>query len=145
MSELMPDAEAQACLTVRDSDLATSLNLEPGDAFPPVFATSRMVALMEVAGARLLRPLLAPGELSVGVTVDITHAAATPVGVGVSATARYVGREGRLFVLEVTAWDAGGEIGRGTHKRAIISTERLLSGAARRNNPSAEVRSPGSR
>lgn len=92
-----------------------------------------MIAVMELAAARLLRPSHGPGELSVGVTVDITHTAATPPGVMVKAVARYTGREGKLYVFEVVASDPGGEIGRGTHKRAIISEERLLSGAAKRN------------
>jgi predicted thioesterase len=91
-----------------------------------------MIALMELAGAQVLRPLLKDAELSVGVTVDITHSAATSAGEKVSATATYVGREGKLFVFEVTAEDAAGEIGRGTHRRAIISTSRLLEGAERR-------------
>jgi predicted thioesterase len=94
-----------------------------------------MIALMELAAAKLLRACQASGELSVGVTVDVTHSAATPVGVEVEATARYTGREGKLFVFEVVAFDRGGEIGRGVHKRAIILRDRLLSGAARRNPP----------
>jgi predicted thioesterase len=91
-----------------------------------------MVALMEIAGSRVLQPLLEPGELSVGVTVDITHTAPTPPGAQVTATARYAGREGKLFVFEVSASDPAGEIGRGWHKRAIVTSERLQSGAARR-------------
>ncbi len=67
-----------------------------------------------------------------GVTVDIIHSAATPVGAKVTATANYRGRDGRLFVFDVIAHDPAGQVGRGTHKRAIISRERLLSGAARR-------------
>ena len=124
---------ASAELVVRDSDLATALNLSKEDAFPAVFATSRMIALMEVASARLLLPHLGPGELSVGTNIEVVHSAATPPGVTVSATARYLGRDGKLFVFEVVASDDGGEIGRGKHRRAIISTERLLSGAALRN------------
>jgi predicted thioesterase len=69
----------------------------------------------------------------VGVTVDVAHTAATPEGISVRATARYAGREGPLFLFEVVAHDSGGEIGRGTHKRAIVSGERLLAGAVRRN------------
>ena len=92
-----------------------------------------MVALMETAAARALQPLLGPGELSVGVTVDITHSAPTPPGVLVTATARYTGREGKLFVFEITAHDQGGEIGRGSHKRAIVEIERLQRAAAKRN------------
>ena len=91
-----------------------------------------MVALMEIAASRVLKPLLGPGELSVGVTVDINHTAPTPLGAEVTATARYAGREGKLFLFEISAADRGGEVGRGWHKRAIVSSERLQSGAAKR-------------
>ena len=132
MSEPEADSTASAHFTVAPSDLASALNLEPEDAFPAVFATSRMVALMELAAARLLRPHLRPGELSVGVTLDVVHTAATPVGATVSATAKFLGREGKLFVFEILATDDAGEIGRCTHKRAVVTTERLVAGAARR-------------
>ena len=127
------NATASAELFVSPADLASALSLEAGDSYPPVFSTSRMVALMEIAASRVLRPLLAHSELSVGVTVDVTHTAATPRGVKVTAAARYLGHEGKLFVFEVVARDRGGEIGRGTHKRAVVSAERLLAGADRRN------------
>jgi predicted thioesterase len=91
-----------------------------------------MVGLMEVAAARILRSHLREGEASVGVHVDVGHTAATPPGATVTATARFIGREGKLFLFEVSAVDDAGEIGRGTHKRAIVSVERLLAGAARR-------------
>lgn len=132
MSEPELNASASVHFTVATSDLASALNLEPEDAFPPVFATSRMVALMELAAARLLRPHLRPGELSVGVTLDVVHNAATPPGATVSATAKFLGREGKLFVFEILATDDAGEIGRCTHKRAVVTTERLVAGAARR-------------
>jgi fluoroacetyl-CoA thioesterase len=132
MSEPAADSTATARLTVGPSDLANVLNLEPGDSFPPVFATSRMVGLMEVAAARILSPHLREGEVSVGVSVDIVHTAATPPGGTVTATARFVAREGKLFLFEISAADSAGEIGRGTHKRAVVLTERLVGGAARR-------------
>ena len=124
----------RAELVVQQPDCASDLNVgnAPDEKFPPVFATTRMIALMEMAGARLLKPLLQEGEMSVGVTVDIIHSAATPIGAKVTATATYRGRDGKLFVFDVLAHDPGGEIGRGTHKRAIISRERLMSGAAKR-------------
>jgi fluoroacetyl-CoA thioesterase len=132
MSEIEIDTTTTARLVVRPSDLASNLNIETEEAFPPVFATSRMVALMEVAAARLLGSQLHEGELSVGVTLEIKHTAATPLGGHVTATAKFLGREGKLFLFEVSAADDAGEIGRGTHRRAIISTERLLAGAAQR-------------
>jgi predicted thioesterase len=130
--ELELNTTATVELIVGPNDLASSISSETGDEFPAVFATAKMVALMEIAGSRVLQPLLEPGELSVGVTVDITHTAPTPPGAQVTATARYAGREGKLFVFEVSASDPGGEIGRGWHKRAIVTSERLQSGAARR-------------
>jgi len=130
--ELEPNTTGTATLIVGPQDLASSISGETGDSFPPVLATARMVALMEIAASRVLVPLLDPGELSVGVTVDINHTAPTPLGAEVTATARYAGLEGKLFLFEVSCSDKGGEVGRGWHKRAIVSSERLQSGATRR-------------
>lgn len=135
IGEPEPNAIGAAELVVQQSDCASDLNLNngPDEKFPEVFATTRMIALMELASARVLKPLLREGDMSVGVTVDIVHSAATPIGAKVSATATYRGPDGRLFIFDVVAHDPGGEIGRGIHKRAIISRERLLSGAAKRS------------
>ena len=130
--ELETNATGTAHLVVKAEDLASSLPIEMGDSFPAVLATARMVALMEIAASRVLKPLLEPGELSVGVTVEINHTAPTPLGADVIATARYERREGKLFIFEVSAADSGGEVGRGWHKRAIVSSERLQAGAAKR-------------
>ena len=94
------NATGTATLIVGPQDLASSISSETADSFPPVLATARMVALMEIAASRVLVPLCAPGELSVGVTVDINHTAPTPLGAEVTATARYTGREGKLFCLK---------------------------------------------
>lgn len=131
-NELELNTTATAEVLVGPEDLASALPIEMGDAFPKVFATARMIGLMEIAAARVLQPLQGPGELSVGVTIDVTHSAPTPPGVTVTATARYAGREGKLFLFEISASDPGGEIGRGWHKRAIVSSERIEGGAAKR-------------
>jgi fluoroacetyl-CoA thioesterase len=134
MTEPEVGDQATVDLVVRDSDCADALNLgnDPRDQFPPVFATTRMIALMELAASRLLQPLLHEGEMSVGAHVDVSHTAATPIGARVTATAIYRQREGKLFVFEVVAHDPAGEIGRGIHKRAVVSKDRLVSGAFRR-------------
>ena len=49
---------AEASLVVQFSDTAEALALTSEDNFPGVFATSRMIALMEVAAARLMKPTL---------------------------------------------------------------------------------------
>lgn len=127
-------ASATADLIVTEADCANALRLsdDARDDFPAVFATTRMIALMELAGARLLHSLLRPGEMSVGAHVDVSHTAATPIGARITATATYRRRDDKLFVFDVIAHDPAGEIGRGTHKRAIVSRDRLVSGAAKR-------------
>jgi fluoroacetyl-CoA thioesterase len=91
-----------------------------------------MIALMELAAARTMRPLLQGGQLSVGVALNVKHTAATPVGCIVRAVATYQGQEGKLYRFRVEAFDEAGPIGEGEHTRAIVATERLLAGAARR-------------
>jgi fluoroacetyl-CoA thioesterase len=100
---------------VRESDCANALNLSdnPHDNIPAVLATTRMIALMELVGARLIQPFLQPVEMSVGAHVDVSHTAATPIGATVTATATYRGRDGKLFVFEVVAHDPAGKIGTG--------------------------------
>lgn len=125
-------ASGEARLTVRDADTAKAIAQGPEDDFPAVLATSRMVALMELAAARAMRPLLDAGQLSVGVSIRVEHRAATPVGCEVRAVATYLGPEGRLHRFKLEAFDPAGPIGDGEHTRAIVATERLLAGAERR-------------
>ncbi len=117
---------------VKNSDLASNLNISKDDGFPDVFATARLVALMECSAAKILIPLLKEGELSVGVGVNITHLAATLEGDIAVSTAKFDGMEGKLYKFSIEVVDSGGKIGTGTHTRAIVSTERLISGAKKR-------------
>lgn len=120
-------------LKVRLGDTAEALCISFEDSFPRVFATSRMIALMEVAAARLLRPLLEEGQVSVGVGVDVQHTAATAIGARVRVIATLQGFDGKFFRFKVEAFDEAGIVGAGRHTRAIVAAQRLLSGAARRN------------
>jgi fluoroacetyl-CoA thioesterase len=120
--------------TVTLADTAAALNSITGDSFPEVFATTKCIALLELACGHLLAPLCKPGQLSVGVTVDVKHLAATPVGAWVEAQATFKGRNGKLYAFEVVARDPGGEIMTGKHERAIIDESRLLAGAAARKS-----------
>ena len=117
---------------VRHEDTAAALDEITGDRFPAVLATTKCIALLELAAGHLLIPLCKPGELSVGVIVDVKHTAATPPGARVSGTARYTGRDGRLYAFEVSVKDPGGEVMTGVHKRAVIQLSRLLEGADKR-------------
>jgi predicted thioesterase len=119
-------------MIVEPDDLASTLAPGEADAFPPVFATARMISLMELAASRALIPLLEEGELSVGVGLEVSHTAPTAAGERVTATARYRRMLGKMYRFEVIASDAAGEVGRGTHERAIVNVGRLLDTAAKR-------------
>src|SRR3954464_6061619 len=127
-----PGASWKFRYVVTEADTAAALNSITGDHFPPVFATTRCIALLELAAGHLLKEVQKPGELSVGVVGDVKHTAATPVGSWVEAEATFTGRDGKLYVFDVVARDPAGEVMRGTHKRAIIQESRLLEGAAKR-------------
>lgn len=117
---------------VEDKDLAKNLGISSDDNFPPVFATARMIALMEASAAKVLIPLLQEGQLSVGVEVNVKHLAPTLSGDIAKSTATFVGMEGKLYKFEIEVEDSGGQIGLGTHTRAIITEERLMVGAQKR-------------
>ena len=117
---------------IQPKDLASELSADLEDNFPEVFSTSRMIALMELAAARLMKPLLGSDELSVGVNVSVDHLAATPNGEEVIFIATFKGMEGKLYKFTVELHDNGGIAGRGTHTRAIVKTNRLVQGAINR-------------
>ncbi len=115
--------------TVLQQDLASEVGVGIEDEFPEVLATSRMIGLMEVSAARLLKPLLKPGELSVGVGIDIKHFAPTPVGEEVKVVATFLEPDGKLFLFEVEVFDRAGKVAGGRHTRAIVAKSRLIEGA----------------
>ncbi|KAI8315056.1 hypothetical protein K4K61_003016 [Colletotrichum sp. SAR11_59] len=120
---------SSASFRINPTNLVSAISTDPQDELPSVFATSRLVALMEIASARVLKPYLEPGQLSVRVTIDVSHTAPPPGDALVTAKATYRGKEGKLFVFDVVASDEGGEVGAAVHKRAVVGAQRLLDGA----------------
>ena len=70
-------------------------------------------------------PILPPGHQSLGIHLDVSHVAATPVGLRVTATAEVVGVEGRTVKFRVEAHDEIETIGGGSHDRVVVSVERF--------------------
>lgn len=100
--------------------------LEVGSGSLLVYATPCMVALMEGAACEAINAALPEDKNSVGIELSISHLSATPVGLEVRAEAEVVSVEGNIITFQTTAFDEAGKIGEGTHKRAIISTQRFL-------------------
>lgn len=92
---------------------------------PEVFATGYMVGFMEWACMEALAPYMEDGERTVGTMINVTHEAATPAGMEVSATVKLTGIEGKKTVWEIVARDEVEVIGRGTHERFAVSFEKF--------------------
>ncbi len=94
-----------------------------------VFGTPFMIAMMENAALTCLQAGLEEGKGSVGIHMDVSHDAPTPVGMKVWAEAEItaVSENRKMVDFKVKAWDEKGPIGQGVHTRAIINNERFLS------------------
>ena len=91
-----------------------------------VYATPCMVALMEGAACEAISAAIPEEKTSVGIELAISHISATPVGMEVRAEAEVTAVDGSIVTFQVTAYDESGKIGEGTHKRAIITSQKFL-------------------
>ena len=120
-SHLPIGREGRAEIIVDDAHTAPRV----GSGLIRVLATPVMINLMEAAALDAVEALLPDGHQSLGIHLDVTHNAATPVGMRVVATARLVGVEGRRMKFAVEARDEKEPIGGGTHERVIVNVERF--------------------
>ena len=98
----------------------------------PVFGTPFLCALMEEAAWKSIAPCLEPGQSTVGTRLDISHDAATPVGMKVWAESEVTLVDGKRIELAVAAYDGKGPIGKGVHERFIVTDEKFLAKAAKK-------------
>jgi len=103
--------------------------------FPAVLARSRMIELMELAAARLMKPQLRDAQSSVSMEMKVTHIASTTVGGTLRAVAAYAGVAGRLHRFRINVFDESGLIGSAEHTRAVTTERRLLAKRRRRADP----------
>ena len=91
-----------------------------------VYATPCMVALMEGAACEAIEEAMDDSKTTVGTELNIQHLSATPVGLEVRAEAVVTAVDGKVITFEIHAYDEAGEIGKGTHKRVVINTQKFL-------------------
>jgi predicted thioesterase len=90
-----------------------------------VLATPVMINLIEAAALAAVEHLLPSGHQSLGIQLDVSHTAATPIGLRVTATAEVTRIEGRTISFRVAARDELETIGGGTHRRVVVSVSRF--------------------
>ena len=94
---------------------------------PPVFATANMIAFVEWSCVAALASYLAPHQRTVGTRVDMTHIAATPIGMNVTAEIELVESDGRRLRFKVSCHDESESIGEGFHERTIVDHDRFMA------------------
>jgi fluoroacetyl-CoA thioesterase len=90
-----------------------------------VLATPVMINVIEAAALNAVEHLLPAGHQSLGIHLDVSHTAATPVGLTVTATAEVLRVEGRTVTFRVEARDNVEAIGGGSHARVVVSVARF--------------------
>ncbi len=125
MSELRPGVRGSAAAEVDETNTAAAL----GSGALPVFSTPSMIALMEQAAQLSVQPFLGEGQGTVGTHLDVSHLAATPIGMTVRAESELIDVDRRKLSFRVAAWAGDEKVGEGTHTRFIIDSERFLQKA----------------
>ena len=94
-----------------------------------VYATPAIVGLMENASLKAVDPKLPEGYSTVGIHLDVSHLAATPIGMNVIAKATLEAIDNKKLTFKVEAFDDQEKIGEGTHTRYIIQIDKFLQRA----------------
>jgi fluoroacetyl-CoA thioesterase len=97
---------------------------------PPVFATAYLVGFVEWTCIEALRPYLLPQQRTVGTHVNISHCAATPVGMKVTSEVELVSVEGKRLLFKVLCRDEKDVICEGQHERFVVDLEKFKSRVA---------------
>lgn len=115
----------------RQETVVTTANVATnvGSGKVKVFATPMMISLIEKAACLSIEAYLEPGQSSVGTHIDVSHCAATPMGMTVWAETEVIEIDRRRVTFSVKAYDERGLIGEGTHERFIIDVEKFQAKA----------------
>ncbi len=97
-----------------------------------LLATPKLIHMAIDASISAIDPYLPDEYVSVGVSINFVHTAPTSLGMTVTVRASIVAIEEHDLIIELRAWDEQGDIGHGTHKRAVVLKEDVLKKAEER-------------
>lgn len=120
--------KGEQTFTVTEDKLASKV----GSGLVAVFATPMMIAAIENTAAASVASYLEEGKTTVGTLVNVTHVAATPLGMTVRIETELtdIAANGKILTFRVAAYDEAGLIGEGTHQRAVVDRTRFEAKAA---------------
>ena len=121
MDKVKVGATGTATMIVGTNDTAPRV----GSGKIPVLATPVMINLIEEAALNAIDGDLAAGQQSLGTHLDVSHVAATPVGMRVIATAAVDDIDNRRVEFVVRVEDEHELIGEGWHTRVVVTAEKF--------------------
>lgn len=121
MDAIKPGLIGTAEMVVGTNDTAPRV----GSGRIPVLATPVMINLIEAAALDAVEQLLCDGLQSLGTHLDVSHIAATPIGMTVRAEAEIIAVEGRKLTFAVRARDEADLIGEGRHERVVVTAAKF--------------------
>jgi fluoroacetyl-CoA thioesterase len=92
-----------------------------------VLSTPHLVGFLEMTARNAVKPLLGPDEDTVGTHVNVSHLAATPIGMQVTFRADVISVNGQRVNFRVEAFDEKEKIAEGTHERFIVNVPRFAA------------------
>jgi len=113
---------------VRSGHLASAF----GSGLVDALATPVLIGFCEECARTAVEGLLPAGQKTVGTSIFLEHLAPTPTGMKVTVTAELIESEGRRLKFAIEARDELEPIGRGTHERFIIDSDRFEQRLARK-------------
>src|SRR5438874_13703518 len=136
LNDLKPGLRHSATLRVSEQMAVPAQGRMMGGTveMPPVFATANMIAFVEWTCVAALAPYLAPHQRTVGTRVDMSHIAATPIGMNVTAEVELFEIDGRRLRFKASCRDEAEPIGEGFHERMVIDHTRFMQRLARKSS-----------
>jgi fluoroacetyl-CoA thioesterase len=92
-----------------------------------VYATPMLVSDIEYTCRDFLLEFVDDGQDSVGTHIEVSHIAATPLGMWVEITVTVTAVNGRGVTFEITAHDPVEQICHGKHSRFIVDVAKMLT------------------
>jgi len=134
LDDLKPGLRRSETITVGEAMTvpAQARLFDPLTEMPPVFATAQMIAFVEWTCVHAVAPYLAPQQRTVGTLVEISHLAATPIGMRVTAAVELIAIDGRRLRFKAQCRDETEIIGEGFHERTVIDHDRFMARLARK-------------
>lgn len=119
---------AMARKVVQHSDTADNYSND----LKTLLATPKLIHMSIDASISAIDPYLPDEFVSVGVSINFVHTAPTSLGMTVTIRASIIAIEDHDVLIDLKAWDEQGDIGHGTHKRAIVPKKAVIEKAEER-------------